>query len=244
MDLKDFFVLDPVSKELRLLKPYAEIRIPEEYMRHGISSIIADKVETFGLFEINVWDSEDITDQTPIKISFSFPSVIRTCPDRIEQKKIGDDSYYVLEYLQGDAIIESTLLAKNAEVPKLFMAILFNGYIPDSLSYDEVVNFWAQCNSINSVNLKVKSVVMQAIIAAFARDPKEPELPFRIAINDPKKKFTMLDRKFIRVMDLPRLNSTFASISSSDPKQGITASIVRRRTQAYEAPSPVEEAIL
>ena len=224
-------------------KPYGEVHIPEDYIAHGIATIIGQEIETFGLFDVTVYENEDQSG-TPTVVHFTFPSVIRTSPSHIELKRGADGNEYVLQYGIGDRFINSTLIAQQSAVARMFIDTLFKGYIPDSLPYDKLLQFWSDCNAINGVNLNVLSVVLQTILSEFARDPVSPEYPFRMALNDKKRNVSQLDRLLVRVMDLPRFNSTFASLSSADPKQGITMSVVRRRMEKSDNPSPVEDAIL
>lgn len=244
MNLQDAFELNTTTKELKLKAPYAEVHIPQDFIEHGIATIIGQEIELFGLFDILVWETEDKEASKPTKIAFSFPSMIRTVPSRIDHKKVGDEGEYIFEYSPEDLFIKTTRVAKVADISRAFVDILFKGYIPDSISYDELPRFWAKCNQLNGVNMRVMNVVIEVIIAAFARDPNQMEIPFRIGFGDKRKKYTPYSRKLVRVMDLPRLTSTFASLSSADPKQGITTSIVGKRTGRSESPTPVEDAIL
>jgi len=227
-----------------LKKPYAEIHIPEDYIDHGIATIIGQEIETFGLFDILVWENEDKEKEKPIKVAVIFPSSIRTIPSRIDRRKVGEDGEYVFEYVRGDSIIKSTQIAKNDSVPRIFMDIIFKGYIPDSIPYEELHSFWEKCNSINGVNLNVADVALEVILAAIARDPIQLEIPFRLALNDKRKHYNGYDRKLVSMSILPKLNSTFAALSSADPKQGITASILRHRNDEDQRISPVEDSIL
>lgn len=243
MDIHEIFELT-ADKRVILKKPYAEVHIPEDYVEHGIASIIGEEVETFGLFDVYVWETEDKTKNNPVKVSLTFSSKIRTVPSRIDRKKVGEEGEYILEYVQGDLFIKSTQIAKSGDVSRAFIDILFKGYIPDSLSYDDMHDFWNQCNNINGINLNVSDVVTEMILATFARDPHHMEIPFRIALSDKRKGYNGFSRKMVRVTDIPRFNSTFASLSSGDPKQGITTSINRHRSGAGDNPSPIEDAIL
>lgn len=243
MELTDIF--GPTQdKQFLLKKPYAEVHIPEDYIEHGIATIIGEEIEMFGLFDILVWNSEDIEKEKPVKVAFTFPSKIRSVPSRIDRRKVGDEGEYIFEYHQDDVFIKSTQVAQSSDVARAFIDILFKGYVPDSLSYDTIHDFWKKCNDINSVNLNVSDVVLETILSVFARDPHQLEIPFRIALNDQRKGYNGFSRRMVRVTDIPRFNSTFASLSSGDPKQGITASINRHRSGGEDNPSPIEDAIL
>ena len=222
----------------------AQIKLPASYFEHNISVLIGREIDTFGLFKIAVWE-HDIEHEKPLFIEFKFPSIVRTIPDRIYEERDGEELYYVLEYISGDKIIKSLLIAKNDEAPRVFIDLLFKGYIPDSIPYDEIYDIWTQCNSINEINFAVSSVIMELVVSSFARDPHLLERPFRLALNDKNNKYTMYDRKMISSTTLPKISSSFAALSSGDPRQGITASIVRTRSGSAdeEVISPIEDAI-
>lgn len=243
MSLQDIFELEGDGGSLIFKKPYGEVHIPEEYIDHGISFIVGQEIQTFGLIDLYVYETEDHSDKPKI-VEMVFPSIIRTCPSHIELQKGKDGNEYRLEYHLGSKFIKSTLITKHPDTARNMVDILFKGYIPDSLDYTEILLFWMQCNELNGVDLNVSSVILQTILSEFARDPDHLENPFRLALNDPKRKLNTKQRKLLRVQDLPRVSSTFASLSSADPKQGITVSVVRKRTGGLDNPSPIEEAIV
>jgi hypothetical protein len=239
----DFIKILP-TKEVIFAKPYGEIIIPESYITHHIAEIIGQEIEIFGLFSINIWDTYDKEKSKPTKYNCTFPSKIRTIPSEIEEKKFeGDEEKSIIfKYTDGDTFIVSTAIQESPDVARQMIDIIFNGYIPNSIPYDKICDFWTKVNTFNGVKIPASSSVLELVISEFCRNPNDLSQPFRLALKA-NTKTDFYSRKMINIRNIPKYSSTFASITSGNAGQGITSSIARKRSGKSDKDSPVEDAI-
>jgi hypothetical protein len=238
------------TKEVIFTKPYGEIIIPQSYIEHHIAEIIGQEIEIFGLFDILVWDTFEIEKYKPTVYHFKFPSKIRTSPSEIENKKFPGESEnsIILKYTDGDVFIVSTAVQKDPNVARQMIDIIFNGYMPSTISYSDIYDFWTKVNDFNGVKINASEAVLELVISELCRDPNDLSQEFRKAIqkqykSNPGSKIDLKSRKMVNIRDIPKYSSTFASLTSGNPSQGITSSIARRRTGKPDKETPVETAI-
>jgi hypothetical protein len=238
----DFFTISP-NKEVIFTKPYGEIIIPAEYMDHNIAEIIGQEVDTFGLFNFYVYDSYDVENIKPRVFFFKFPSRIRMAPSSIGDRR-GEkgEKEYVLKFEEGDTLITSTAIQENSDVARQMIDIMFNAYLPEAIPYHEIHQFWTQVNRFNGVKPAASEAVLELVVSELARDPNDLSRPFRLLMRDDRN-VSSGARKLINIKNIPKYNSTFASVTSGNAKQGITSSIARRRQGKPDKSSPIETAI-
>jgi hypothetical protein len=243
----DFMFIQP-NKEVILTKPYCEIHIPEDYISHNIAELIGNEIDTFGLFNIYVWDDYDIEHTKPRTFFFKFPSRIRTAPSVIDTRRGKDgEKIRVLKYEEGDILIKSVAIQENSDVARQMLDIMFNAYLPDTIPYNNIYSFWTRVNIFNGVKPAANEAILKIIISEICRDPDDLSRPFRHYLRD---KFLhggvigdMSKRKMLNIRNIPKYNSTFASVTSGNAKQGITSSIARIRSGKIDKDSPIEKAI-
>lgn len=231
-----------VDKEFLVMVPRLEIVIPKSFIDYGVAEIAGSIVDLFGIFDFYVWKTEDDETEKPELHTFHIPSIITTIPGRITERGSGDEKEYVFEYSIGDRFMKSTSLPQSSEVVKRFIKLIFTGHIPSSIGYSDLITMWSQCVKINGVNLNVVEKILELIISEFARNPNDYSQTFRellARVPDTDEK----SRKMLRVEDIPRYTSTFASLTSADPKQGMTIATIRTREGKKSKMSPIEEAI-
>lgn len=238
-----------IKDQVIFKKPFMRISLPEIFIKRKIVEIIGGKVELFGYFNMSIWDDPDYENvEEKYKAYYLFSSKFVTKPTDIkmitfdtgEQKK---EKMIILEYTHDDIFIENTLLERRSEVAEIFLDLLFQGFMPDIIPYDKIVQTWNECNEMNGVNLNVNNTILELIVAELSRNPNKLSEEFRILLN----KNTGIDlssRKMVKITQLPQLISTFASITSAYSDDGVTESINRKRSGAENKPSPVEDAIL
>ncbi len=224
------------------IKPIGEVRIDLEFFADfkRLASMVGDKVEVFGVFYLYFWD--DINDKEdgkkPKKILFQIPAMITMCPSYIEQR----GAECILEFQPGDIFIEQYMVVQTIENQKKIMNMLFNKYIPDSVKYSDIFKLWESCKNVNKINLKSPSSLLELIVSEMCRNPENLNESFRMYLKK-NPNGDESSRVLVNLMALPRYLSTFASISSADPKAGVTKSIVRQREGEKNIISPVEEAV-
>ena len=216
---------------------YAEMIIPSLYITRGLSEVIGTENETFGGLHIYFYESLEGNNLKSHKVLFKFPSVFRTRPSSIEYVKNEEtgEKDLILKYMKNDVFIVSHILRKDANIPKKFIDILFKGYVP--YSYDEIIQYWNKCNSLNGVNLGVSAFILELIVSELARNPENLNQPYRLYKgNKPVK--------FINLASLPRYVSASAGLSSGDAKSGITNAVnINKSDTLHNHKSPIEDSM-
>lgn len=224
------------------IKPVGEVRLDLEYFSESrrFAIMTGEKVEVFGVFYLYFWN--DLNDREegkkPKKILFQIPAMITMCPSYVEQRK----GEMILEFQPGDVLIEQYMVVQTIENQKKVMNMLFNRYVPDSIKYSDVFKLWESCKNVNKINLKSPSSLLELIVSEMCRNPENMNEAFRMYLKK-NPNGDESSRVMVNLMDLPKYLSTFASISSADPKMGVTKSIIREREGEKNIISPVEEAV-
>lgn len=225
--------------------PYAEIRIPQDYFDHGISEVIGNKLETFCLFNIKVWKSEDIDKEKPEEFFFKYRNKIVTSPNNIKtERDESGNKITVLCYNEGATFCESVDLKADKDVARRMLDLMTLGYLPNIISYEEIASYWTEVNVSNGVNLKSMSrTSIELIVSEMCRDPKDYSRAYRFRLRD-EPNFNRKKWKLINIRQLPKYNSLFASLTSGDPRGNLVSMISRRRKGVEQKGSPVEDVIM
>jgi hypothetical protein len=226
--------------------PHAEIIIPQDYFDHNIAEIVGKEVDMFGLFNILVWETPDIEDETPKKYFYKFKSRIRTVPSSIEEGKRNEEGakQTILHYNEGATFIVTVNLQKSIDVARQMLDIMTWGYLPNIIPYEEIAAYWTDVNIYNGVNLDTMSQIsIEMMVATLCRDPDDLSRPFRHRLRDDPK----IDHhawKILNIKRLPRYSDTWSSLISGDPRGNLVSVISRQRQGKKQRESPIEKAVL
>jgi hypothetical protein len=229
--------------------PYIRILIPEKYLDKKLLIIEGNEIDILGIFYFNVYglDKDKFNIEDPYKYQKKFflkvPSYIRMKPNNlIEERDAEKGKTLIFEFNCNDIFINSLNVKKDWKVVNSIMHMLIDGFLPDSINYDDIINLLNDACTTNGMDLKIVDVITEVLIAELNRDPTNIKNAFRFAIkNNPK--ISMNSSKKIRAIDLAKYMSNFAAISSGDAKTGITLSINRQHRNEPEQESSIEKAI-
>lgn len=232
---------------------------PKEYIKKDIASINNKQVHILGIFEAYIYDdiNKDI-EENPNDYSHHFalkcPAILTVNPPSIEEFSIVIDdqitaekykeSYYKLTFYYGDTFINNTVAVQSINVLKNFSNMIFSGHIPSLLTYSDVLETWDLCNRSNGGgDLKVDYAMLAIIVSALTRCPDDYTIPFRFKYEKYREK-GILNGKIVRMNDVPKYSSDFASLTGADAKHGITIAMKNRRVDNKDVTvTPVEDVI-
>lgn len=228
--------------------PFVRVKLPQDFFNHKIAEMLGSEISTIGIMYIEVYgldDKEfDIDNlKNPHKILFKMPMQLTLCPSEIEEGRDENKNLVtILNFQEGDTFIKSTLFVRTWKTVSKVVDLMLKGFLPKELAYDKIMNFFSECCEENKTNTQVADTIVEVMIAELSRAPDNLAIPFRIALkNNPNLKMT--DKQFIKVDSLGRMYNSFAAMSSGDPKQGISTSIVRKRYNEPQKESTIEEAL-
>jgi len=228
------------NKELLVNCTELKVYIPNSYFINEIAELVGSKVDTIGIFYFSIHGTENEDISKGVLHYLKLPSVITLAPkfmtkQRLKIKDNPEEIYSVLHFSMGDVFLESVEIIQSTLNTISFINLLHSGKLPTSIKYHEIIELYRENLTLNDVNLKVPSLVLEAIISELCRSKTNQNLPHR---RDLERDF-----EFYPIKMLPHLNSTFASLSFEDPKKGLTLSIKRKRDGREQNISPVEKVI-
>lgn len=229
--------------------PYIRVYIPSDFFEHGIAEIVGSDVNTFGIFKFDVYglDSKKFDESNPFvnptRMFFEMPMVVKMCPSSITQERNSDKELItVFEFVQGDAFLSSLDFIQTWKNISKLLDLLLKGFLPKEIDYDKVIPFLNECQKLNKANYAVADTIEEIMVAELYRDPNNLSRAFRFAIRDDPN-IKMNQAVTAKMEALGRMYNTFAAISSGDPKQGITMSIIRERYGEPQKESSIELAL-
>ena len=240
------FLKEMPDKSVIFTCPYAEIDVPQDYFDKSIADMIGKDVNMYGLFEIKVYDTEEPDEHdVPRKIFFKHKGMVFCSPHSIEEKRDDNgEKILTLTFKYGDVFIKNTTIAIDTKVANKMLDLMTLGYLPPVFPYEEIAKYWTDVNSFNGVSIgSMSQASIELIVSEVARDPRNPARTFRSKLRDDPKT-NRLNWKLINIRQIPKYSSTFASISSGDPKGNLMSNIARVRQGETNKVTPVEDAIL
>jgi len=225
--------------------PHAEIAIPQDYFDHYIAEVVGKQVDVFGLFEIKIWSTEDIENEIPKAYFFKFKGRIRTVPTQMKEgRSSAGTKQTILSYDEGATFVVSTNLQTDSDVARQMLDIMTMGYLPNVIPYEEIAQYWTDVNIFNGISLdSMSQSAIEMIVSEIVRDPLDLSRPFRHRLRDDPK-FSRTAWKIINIHNIPKFTSTFASLTSGDPRSNLVSVISRQRQGKQQRTSPLEDAIL
>jgi len=232
-------IFKTINNSIKVACPNLRVYIPNSYFEEEIAEYVGSNIETIGVFYMSV-HQKDTDPLTKASLhSLKIPSNITIFSDKKEKLrlKLGDveEIYTVLYFYENDIFLATDNIIQSPKNTLNFINLLHYGKLPQNIEYSEIINIYRENLELNSVNLKVPSVLLEAIISELCRSKKDRNLPYRL---DRSMGFTYAPIKM-----LPHLNSTFASISFEDPNKGIALSIKRTRDNKEQTLSSIEKVI-
>lgn len=223
---------------------YLEVYIPKYYIEDKIAETLGNGMDTLGIFYFAVGKQDNKASMQLYKLLLPV-SIYLEIPNRYEarltlSKDVPEDDYVVLQFYNNDVFIQNLSIKKTVKNTEKFIKILHGGKLP-VMSYEDLCEIYHLNLQMNGVNLGVKSVVLESILAELCRSKKDKAIAFRKEIGAGKAKNT--DYQMINIKELPQLNSNFAAISFENMHESLVGSINRTVNKEKEIISPVEKVI-
>lgn len=209
--------LKKVGTKLIALEP-VRIHIPERFTERGLAEI-EDVSYILGFMAIITEDN--------YYASSTLTAMIRTEPDRIGKVVVDDVAYIELFYEKGSAVIASTDVVVNDNLPhRIYTEMLGKGRIPWYYGYEDIPKMFVDTKKYNGVTIGADFAVWEYISAALCRDPADPSKYFRQRANAKKDTETLTPLYIpLRNVSVGATNVT-AKLGGSYTNDGITASLV------------------
>jgi len=232
------------------------IQIPSYFYSNGVTNVNQTTVETLGIFEGLIFDDPDEDDMTKYSHKFTskLPANVIMKPSHIneasrivedvENETVVKETSIDLIFLKGDTFIVNTAIVQDLDVSDKYIAILLGAHMPKTIGYEELATIWQQCAAINgSGDLSSNFATFELICMNLTRDPKDYTVLFR-HVYEKYYAEGIKNGTMINYVHVPKYTSGFTSLTSWDPKYGITVAMEHTRGEhKKDTVSPIEEAI-
>ena len=243
-----FFKIEKLSAGERVYFQGEKLKIyvPSYYFNdmEGLARTIGQKIETIGLLDFEVFNSEDAEKgvlyelQIPIKMKFSFSD--RDTAKLKLKPEIPENEYNVFTLYKGDIFMDNTQYRKSSDDTFMFISKLIHGAkLPNSIPYHDAMKLYLNMLEVSGDNLGVPAFSLEAMLAELYRYKKDVSKAYRLKY----KPTNPYDYKMVRITKIPEMNSTFSGLASEDVNHQIIAGILRSREGKKEMVSPVEKVL-
>jgi len=210
--------LKKVGSTLVALEPL-RVHIPERFAERGLAEI-EDVSYILGFMAIITEDN--------YYASSTVTAMIRTEPDRIGKVVVDDVGYIELFYEKGSAVIASTDVVVNDNLPhRIYTEMLGKGRIPWYYGYEDIPKMFVDTKKYNGVTIGADFAIWEYLAAALCRDPDDPSRYFRQRPNAKADVARGIKPLYIplRNVSVGATNVT-AKLGGSYTNDGITAALV------------------
>lgn len=252
------FFKEESDDSITFLGKKMEVIFPEEYIDKNIATITNKTISMLGIFEGYIYENleDSISEDSKYLYHFAIrcPTLITLIPPLIEifDKTVENldtgemfkQKHYKLVFYYGDRFIQNVNTVQSINTLKKFTDMLFSGHLPDLLSYENILYSWDLCNRSNvGDDLDVDLAMLALIIASITKCPDDLNIPFRLKY-DKYYEQGIYNGKIIRIYDIPKYSSDFASLTGADAKRGITMSMKNRRVDKKSSELTAVEEII
>lgn len=211
----------------------------DDFFQKEYAIIKGEYVNLIGILDYAIFDEKG--KNSGLK-RFYFPSVFLTKPYTIDKMKNvqltktqAPTDFRLLRYKKGDQVIVSTKTPEMADTVEDFYKVFLYGKLPTTIPYGKMQDYFTKNAAINGVKYGISLQVFGMVVSEQCRDPKHPEIPFRLT------KFTD-DTAYrpISIIDAPKMISPHQSITS----QNWDAALVGAIMHPTDVNSPLETLVM
>lgn len=191
--------------------------IPEKYFERNIAEQEGDYVNLLGIFSYTIQDLN--TGKNNGLKNFKLPTIFCTRPSVIEKQKqiqliknSDPTDYRIFRYRDGDILIVSTQLVQGiGNVEKLNNLFCILGYIPNTIAYDTIYEYFNDAMKLNGYSYGVNNQVLGFLVSEVCRSIDDPTIPWRLSKTNDVHAFKSMSLKGVS-----KLISPYTAILSED----------------------------
>jgi Fe-S cluster assembly iron-binding protein IscA len=207
-------------------KPVSAV-VSKQLFEDGLAENVETTIQTLGFFHFEVGDKRYQVN-LPVEVTLNAFNV---------ETRDGDT---VINYAEGDVIIESTTYFKRIEAVNKFLNFLIGSKIDVDNPEDLVVLFQKNAQ-MNDTRLSSQPVVVEALVSELIRWNKDETTPLRVALA--KSGVQKGDFKLISIKEISRVSSVFNAISFEDINRSLQSAVLMTRRDKPQSQSPVEKVL-
>ena len=214
-----------------------DVLIPESYFSDPpLAEDLGGSVETLLFVDVRATEKEG---GKPRSFAVRMPARLRlNYSESSEEADEEGDRVRVFTTHAGDVLIDSLNVIQSSDnVREIFRALA--GARITGVAYEELADLFIEGSKINGAKLGVTRSVLEAVISEMARWKKDNSVPLRIPLAQGKASND--EFRFVKLKDLPRLNSVFTGIGFEDIQLAVQSGVRKTLTGEPQRESPMEE---
>lgn len=216
-------ILKELPDKTVIAKENCKIHFPVRFVEKSLAAI-ANKVTTIGYVAI-------IVDDKYYGVC-NIPATIRLEPSFIDKVKIGDETYYELDFEKGSVVFSSTELVKvDILTYYIYNELIAGGQIPWYMDYSDLIRIFDDSSKFAGVTIGSNLAIMDMVSANIARDPNDLTKFYRHFItNHNQEKTNPPEILALRNISYGASNTT-AKLLGSYFSDGMTSALIHPSTR-------------
>ena len=191
--------------------------IPEKFFERNIAEIEGNIINLLGVFPYTVQDKKS-GKNIGLK-NFRYPTTIYTEPykiDKVKQitltKNSMPEDFRIFRYQDGDAVIsniQTTRFIGNVE--KLLNMFYILGYIPNTIAYNDLIDYMFDAMDIYGDDFGVNAQIMGVTISEVCRGINDVSKPYRLSKTSDQHAY-----RSISIKEVSKFTSAYTALISED----------------------------
>ena len=216
-----------------------EFLIPESYFAEPpLAEDLGGSVEVLCFVDVRAYEKEG---SKPRLFGIRLPARVRVRYSSADVETDEDgDKVRVFSSGAGDILIDDVNVVQSSDNVSGLFRVLAGARIT-GVSYEDLASLFIDGAKLNGAGTGVTRSVLEAAISEMARWSKDTSVPLRVPLAAGKA--TQEDFRFVKLKDLPRLNSVFTGIGFEDIQLAVQSGVRKTMSGEPQRPSPMEELI-
>ena len=216
-----------------------EFLIPESYFAEPpLAEDLGGSVEVLCFVDVRAYEKEG---SKPRLFGIRLPARVRVRYSSADVETDEDgDKVRVFSSGAGDILIDDVNVVQSSDNVSGLFRVLAGARIT-GVSYEDLASLFIDGAKLNGAGTGVTRSVLEATISEMARWSKDTSVPLRVPLAAGKA--TQEDFRFVKLKDLPRLNSVFTGIGFEDIQLAVQSGVRKTMSGEPQRPSPMEELI-
>ena len=216
-----------------------EFLVPESYFAEPpLAEDLGGSVDVLCFVDVRAYEKES---SKPRTFGLRLPARVRIrySAASVETDEEGD-KVRVFSSEAGDILVDDVNVVQSSDNVSGLFRVLAGARIT-GVSYEDLASLFIDGAKLNGAGTGVTRSVLEAAISEMARWSKDSSVPLRIPLAAGKAK--QEDFRFVKLKDLPRLNSVFTGVGFEDIQLAVQSGVRKTMSGEPQRPSPMEELI-
>lgn len=216
-----------------------EVLVPESYFAEPpLAEDLGGSIDVLCFVDVRAYEKSD---SKPRIFGLRLPARVRIhyTAASVETDEEGD-KVRVFSSNAGDVLIDDVNVVQSSDNVSGLFRVLAGARIT-GVSYVDLASLFIDGAKLNGAGTGVTRSVLEAAISEMARWNKDTSIPLRVPLAAGKASED--DFRFVKLKDLPRLNSVFTGIGFEDIQLAVQSGVRKSMSGESQRTSPMEELI-